>query len=197
MNVERFVIKPTIWKFTNDWMISQLQRMWKDLAKNAQFENSQMIEWLGWMWKDLANNTSFENSQMIGWLRWIWKDSANNASIENSQMIIWQISCDECGKICRKTTLSVDVVKTSTVLCARRAQPRPSFWIRTPCEALNPLRIQPFMTLQGLEITLCQNHNQKYIRSMFLIAQVTCTLEQEIPPMRSEDTTSTANTLLR
>ena len=42
MNGERFVVKPTIWKFTNDWMISQLQWMWKGLANNVQFENSQI-----------------------------------------------------------------------------------------------------------------------------------------------------------
>ena len=134
-----------------------------------------------------------------------WRNWTDNLAPEIYLLVglqLWNINCncnrcDECGKNCRKTTLSVDVVKTSTVLCARRAQPRPSFWTGTPCGALTPLRIQPFMTLQGLEITFCQNHNQKYIRSMFLIAQVTCTLEQEIPPMRSGDTTSTANTLSR
>ena len=42
MNGERFVVKPTIWKFTNDWMISQLQLLWKCLANNVQFENSQI-----------------------------------------------------------------------------------------------------------------------------------------------------------
>ena len=49
----------------------------------------------------------------------------------------------------------------------------------------------------GNHIFVKKNHNKKYIRSMFLIAQVTCMLEQEIPQMRSGDTTSTANTLLR
>ena len=57
------------------------------------------------------------------------------------------------GRAFKENTLSVDVVKTSTVLCARRAQRRPSSWTQTPCGALTPLRIQPSMTLQGLEIT--------------------------------------------
>ena len=42
MNVEIFGGQPTIRKFRNDLMISQLQWMWKGLANNAQFENSQI-----------------------------------------------------------------------------------------------------------------------------------------------------------
>ena len=49
--------------------------------------------------------------------------------------------------------ISADVVKTSMAKCARRAPRRTSSWTRTPCGALTPLRIQPSMTLQGLEIT--------------------------------------------
>ena len=44
-NCQNIGEKRTIWKFTNDSMISQVQLMWKDLANNAQFENSQMIGW--------------------------------------------------------------------------------------------------------------------------------------------------------
>ena len=83
INVERFGKKCTIWKFTNDSMISQLQSMWKILANTTQFENSQIIGWqincneCGKIWRTTPHLKTHK-----------WSDD--------------KVIANECRNICRK-----------------------------------------------------------------------------------------------
>ena len=131
--MERFGEKRTIWKFTNYWMINQLQWMWKDFVNKAQFENEKrwdckliamyverfVEQHTFWKFtnKSIAMKVErfgekrtiwkFTNDWMVSQLQWWWKGLVNNTQFENSKIIgcMWKDLANKCK--CHWTTVSV------------------------------------------------------------------------------------------